>query len=72
VAERNVAAKAFWPRAIGAAPNVSELVQLEGDGTHWRGPIWSFQAADRSLQSGSNARVSLDLKATGLTAMALK
>ena len=30
VAERNVAAKAFWPRAIGAVPNVSQLVQLEG------------------------------------------
>jgi len=45
VAERNVAARAFWPRAIGAAPNVSELVQIEGDGAHWRGPIWSFRSA---------------------------
>jgi predicted acetyltransferase len=45
VAERNVAARAFWPHAIGAAPNVSELVQLEGDGEHWRGRIWSFRAA---------------------------
>ena len=46
VAERNVAARAFWPRAIGAAPNVSRLVKLEGDGEHWRGPIWSFWAAE--------------------------
>ena len=45
VAERNVAAKAFWPRAIGAAPNVSQLVQLEGNGELWRGPIWSFRVA---------------------------
>lgn len=44
VAERNVAAKAFWPRAIGTAPNVSRLVQLRGDGEHWRGPIWSFRS----------------------------
>ena len=43
-AERNVAAKAFWPRAIVAAPNVSGLRRLEGDGEHWRGPIWIFQA----------------------------
>lgn len=45
VVERNVAAKAFWPQAIASAPNVSELVRLEGDGEHWRGPIWSFRAA---------------------------
>jgi predicted acetyltransferase len=46
VAERNLAAKAFWPRAIAAAPNVSDLIRLEGDGEHWRGPIWSFLAAN--------------------------
>ena len=46
VAERNLAAKTFWPRAIAAAPNVDHLVRLEGDGEHWRGPIWSFRAAD--------------------------
>lgn len=45
VAARNHAAIAFWPRAIAAAPNVSRLVRLEGDGTHWNGPIWCFQAA---------------------------
>jgi hypothetical protein len=45
VVERNTAAKAFWPRAIAAAPNVTDLVRLEGDGEHWRGPIWTFQAA---------------------------
>jgi predicted acetyltransferase len=44
VAERNTAAKAFWPRAIAAAPNVSGLTRLEGDGEHWRGPIWTFHA----------------------------
>ena len=47
VVERNTAAKAFWPRAIAAAPNVTDLVRLEGDGEHWRGPIWKFQAAPR-------------------------
>jgi predicted acetyltransferase len=45
VAERNEAAKRFWPRAIAAAPNVTGLTRLEGDGEHWRGPIWSFDAA---------------------------
>ncbi len=44
VTERNTVAKAFWPKAIKAAPNVSELVRVEGDGEHWRGPIWSFLA----------------------------
>ena len=46
VAERNLAAKAFWPRAIAAAPNVSELIRFEGDGEHWRGPILSFFATN--------------------------
>lgn len=45
VAARNAAALAFWPRAIVSARNVSDVVQLEGDGEHWRGPIWSFVAA---------------------------
>jgi predicted acetyltransferase len=45
VAERNTAAKYFWPQAIAAAPNVSDLVRHQGDGEHWRGPIWSFVAA---------------------------
>ena len=44
VAERNVAAKAFWPQAIAAAANVSDIVRHQGDGEHWRGPIWSFLA----------------------------
>lgn len=44
VVERNAAAQAFWPRAIGAAPNVSDLIRLEGDGERWRGPIWAFHA----------------------------
>ncbi len=53
VAERNTAAKAFWPRAIAAAPNVTDLVRLEGDGEHWRGPIWTFKA---STSPGSRDR----------------
>jgi predicted acetyltransferase len=46
VADRNVAAKAFWPRAIGAVPNVCQLVLRESGSAHWRGPIWSFRAVD--------------------------
>ena len=45
VAERNSAAKMFWPRAIEAAPNVSGVIRHAGDGEHWSGPIWSFRAA---------------------------
>lgn len=45
VVERNLAAKSFWPRAIGAAPGVTDLVRVEGDGEHWRGPIWCFRTA---------------------------
>ena len=45
VAVRNAPARAFWPRAIAAAPNVSGIEQTEGDGDHWTGPIWSFRAA---------------------------
>ena len=41
VAERNVVAKAFWPKALAAA-NVTGLHAVEGDGEHWRGPIWRF------------------------------
>ena len=45
VVARNTGALAFWPGAIAAAPNVSELVRHEGDGQHWTGPIWSFLAS---------------------------
>jgi len=45
VMARNLAAQAFWPKAIGAAPNVSGIVRHEGDGQHWRGPVWSCDAA---------------------------
>ena len=45
VMARNAAAQAFWPRAIAAAPNVSDLVRREGDGAHWTGPIWCFLAS---------------------------
>jgi predicted acetyltransferase len=57
VAERNMAARAFWPRAIAAAPNVSELVQLESDGERWRGPIWSFRSTpeDRPTEPDQSA-----------------
>jgi len=43
VVARNTGALAFWPRAIAAAPNVTDLVRHEGDGEHWTGPVWSFQ-----------------------------
>jgi len=45
VAERNVAAKTFWPKAIESAPGVGDLHVAEGDGEHWRGPIWCFRKA---------------------------
>jgi len=45
VVERNAAAKTFWPRAIAAAPGVTSLERVEGDGAHWRGPIWGFEVA---------------------------
>jgi predicted acetyltransferase len=47
VAERNLAAMAFWPRALVAAPNIRELVLRGGNRAHWPGPIWSFTAAHR-------------------------
>jgi predicted acetyltransferase len=47
-AERNAAARAFWPDALAAAPNICQLVRLEGDSERWRGPIWSF----RTVPSG--------------------
>jgi predicted acetyltransferase len=53
VAERNVAAKAFWPRAIGVAPNISQLVRFEGGGEHWRGPIWSFRAVEHAIHGAA-------------------
>ena len=45
IAQRNAVARAFWPKAIEAAGNVSGLHAVEGDGVHWRGPIWCFEAA---------------------------
>lgn len=44
IAERNAAAKAFWPKAIENASNVTNLQRAQGDGEHWRGPIWRFHA----------------------------
>jgi predicted acetyltransferase len=43
-AEHNMAAKMFWSRTLAETPNVSHLVQHEGDGDRWRGPIWSFRS----------------------------
>jgi len=45
VAERNIAAKLFWSKAIESGPGISELHLAEGDGEHWRGPIWCFRCA---------------------------
>jgi predicted acetyltransferase len=45
--ERNAGALEFWPRAIAAAPGAWGLERIEGDGVHWRGPIWTFHAEAR-------------------------
>ena len=45
VAARNLRALAFWSHALAEAPNVGQLAMREGDGAHWRGPIWSFRTA---------------------------
>ena len=45
VLARNRGALAFWPGAIAAAANVSEIERHEGDGEHWTGPVWRFRAA---------------------------
>jgi len=44
VALRNAPARNFWPRAIASAPKVSDIGQVDGDGEHWTGPIWTFTA----------------------------
>ena len=41
VGERNLPAKAFWPRVVAAA-NASDLETLAGDGVKWTGPIMRF------------------------------
>ena len=45
IAGRNAPAKAFWPKAIAAAPNMSRLTSQEINDDRWRGPIWTFAAA---------------------------
>lgn len=45
VALKNAPARNFWPRVIELAPSVANVSQVDGDGTHWTGPIWTFQAA---------------------------
>jgi len=42
VAERNLAARAFWPHAVEVTPGVRNLTTLRGDGIHWIGPILRF------------------------------
>ena len=44
ILERNTGARAFWPQAIAAAPNVTELALHPGDGDAWDGPVWTFLA----------------------------
>ena len=45
IAERNSAARAFWPAAVAATPKVGDLTILAGDGVHWTGPILRFMVA---------------------------
>jgi predicted acetyltransferase len=45
IAERNIAAKLFWPKVIESGPGIGELNLAEGDGENWRGPIWCFRCA---------------------------
>ena len=45
VALQNAPARNFWPRAIAGAANVSDIEEVEGDGQHWLGPVWLFQAS---------------------------
>ena len=42
---RNKGALAFWPRAIAAAPGVSDIVEHRDDVRDWDGPVWTFTAA---------------------------
>ncbi|MBI5940224.1 MAG: GNAT family N-acetyltransferase [Caulobacterales bacterium] len=44
VVARTARALTFWPRAIAAAPNVSDVQRLDRDDEHWKGPIWTFVA----------------------------
>jgi predicted acetyltransferase len=47
VVERNGVGKSFWAKAIAEAPNVADAYVVQGDGQHWRGPIWCFRSSDR-------------------------
>jgi len=42
VAQRNLGARAFWPRAIAATPGVRGLTCLQAADGLWTGPIYSF------------------------------
>jgi predicted acetyltransferase len=44
VAQRNLPAKSFWPKAIARAPNVREIRRVEQNDERWRGSIWHFRA----------------------------
>ena len=56
VKEHNAAAKAFWPPAVSAA-GVTDLTVVEGDGEHWRGPIWTFSVVPRERPSSADVAV---------------
>jgi predicted acetyltransferase len=45
IVERNLGAKAFWPKAIADAPGVRDLRPMTGDGVQWSGPIYRFVVA---------------------------
>ncbi len=44
VAERNIAAKMFWTKAVESAERISDVRLAQGDGERWRGPIWRFRS----------------------------
>ena len=45
IAERNTAAKAFWPTAIAATPGAKDVSLTPGEAATWDGPIYSFVVA---------------------------
>jgi predicted acetyltransferase len=42
IMQRNIAAQAFWPRAVAATPGVRDITTVQGDGVEWNGPILRF------------------------------
>lgn len=41
----NVAARAFWPKAISQAAGVTDVRILDGSVSGWPGPVWTFTNA---------------------------